>query len=294
MAVGILTTDPTTGTIGNVKAAAVVATTADGAQVTMSRPDDPLISALINDVPLTGLVGQTAAGVNVINPSGGTTSTSSIAFRAASFQIVPTGTIAGGVISFEFSNDNANFFPLPVYDSQNILAQPVTSFTLATGVPRAFQAVINFTYLRARISTAVTGGGTVQCFSLLIGSLILPTSVQSIFPTPTKFKLTAAATTNATSVKATAGSVKSITLTNLTATVLFFKFYDKAIAPVVGTDIPDFTIAVPASALPQVVTFPDVGYQCVNGIALAITNLIADTDTTVVTAGSAKVAINYI
>jgi len=59
-----------------------------------------------------------------------------------------------------------------------------------------------------------------------------------------------AATTNATSAKASAGEVHVILATNTTATVKYLKLYNKASAPTVGTDTPILTIALPISNVP--------------------------------------------
>lgn len=109
--------------------------------------------------------------------------------------------------------------------------------------------------------------------------------------TPSASALTTAATTNATSVKTTAGNVYSIEVSNTTATQFFLKLYNKASAPTVGTDIPIATIPIPASSFQQF-EFGRMGKRFTTGIAFAVTAGIAATDTAAVLAGS-YVNINY-
>ena len=75
--------------------------------------------------------------------------------------------------------------------------------------------------------------------------------------------LSAAATTNATSVKATPGVVKRVIGTSKAATDRFLKFYDKATAPTVGTDVPIMTILIPPmnALYPQTYGEPMTGWH---------------------------------
>ena len=112
-------------------------------------------------------------------------------------------------------------------------------------------------------------------------------------PAPTQSFVNSAATTNATSVKASAGTVYNITASNTGGAAAFVKFYNKASAPTVGTDVPVFTMAIPASGTVTIAPAL-VGIRFATGIALAITNLAADSDTTAVAAAQVKVATSYI
>ena len=100
-------------------------------------------------------------------------------------------------------------------------------------------------------------------------------------PCPTlTFTLNSAASTNATVVKATPGFIYSGILSNSGAAAAFVKFYNKATAPAVGTDIPVMTMAVPATGHAVVDVNP--GFQFTAGIAIAVTNLSTDADATAV------------
>ena len=94
-------------------------------------------------------------------------------------------------------------------------------------------------------------------------------------------RIKSAATTNATSAKVGAATLKVLSLHNNSAAAKFVKFYDKASAPVVGTDVPVFTVALAVNESRDLVAIGGI-WQFTLGIAYAITNLVADTDTTAV------------
>lgn len=98
-------------------------------------------------------------------------------------------------------------------------------------------------------------------------------------------KVKSAASTNLTSVKASAGILAGFMLCNNHASAArFVKFYNKASAPVIASDtaLLLFTIAIPAGQVRQV-DLP-AGLNFSTGIAYAITNAVGETDTTVVVA----------
>jgi len=101
-----------------------------------------------------------------------------------------------------------------------------------------------------------------------------------------------AATTNATSVKASAGTIGGIYVTNTNAAVRYLKLYNKASAPTVGTDVPVWTIAIPANS-ERDIPIPG-GMAFSTGIAFAITTGAADTDATAVAANEITGAIAYL
>jgi len=127
---------------------------------------------------------------------------------------------------------------------------------------------------------------------------ILATPIQSL-PTLTatangltSSRVNAAASTNATSLKASAGNIGRIDVFNVAAYNVFLKLYNKASAPTVGTDTPVWTIPVAAGGGFSA-DFPR-GKSFATGIAYAITKLQADTDTTVVAAGDLTGSIDWI
>jgi hypothetical protein len=108
----------------------------------------------------------------------------------------------------------------------------------------------------------------------------------------TQTRVVAAATTNATSLKASAGNIAAIDLFNVAAYMVFLKLYNKASAPTVGTDTPVWTIPIPASGGFSI-DFSQGEYFS-TGIAFAITKLQADSDTTVLVAGDVTGRIKWV
>lgn len=92
------------------------------------------------------------------------------------------------------------------------------------------------------------------------------------------------ADTNAQSIKASAGQVYAIMASNLNAAARYLKLYNKASAPVVGTDTPVMTLMIPPNSSGFVLPV-SAGIEFPAGIASAITAGSADADTTAVAAG---------
>ena len=100
-----------------------------------------------------------------------------------------------------------------------------------------------------------------------------------------------AASTNATSLKASAGQVYGLSISNANAAARYFKLYNKASAPTVGTDTPVLTLQVPANG--TVIRAYPVGLALGTGIAWAATAVITDADTTAIGANDLSVDIDY-
>jgi hypothetical protein len=107
-------------------------------------------------------------------------------------------------------------------------------------------------------------------------------------------KTISAATTNATSVKASAGQVFGIVASNVNAAARYLKLYDKASAPTVGTDVPVLTLILPGATTGGgiVLNFP-VGVAFANGIAFAVTSGAADSDTGAISASESIINVLY-
>lgn len=237
-------------------------------------------------------------------------------FHSATFQIQTAG-VSAGVLTFEQTNDITRSPAgnlLQVFDMTTQNANPVTSLTLAANATRLFGAAITARYVRVRVSTAVVGGN-VSCsgvfsqqpfsnttfnmqqataFNLQTTAVIAPganlvgdvgnqaraTTGGIVAP----FRLlSSAATTNATLIKASAGRLFLIIGRNNVASIRYLKFYNKASAPTVGTDVPVLTIALDASSRFEIDLNP-YGQFFTTGIAFAITGALADNDTTAIAA----------
>lgn len=120
----------------------------------------------------------------------------------------------------------------------------------------------------------------------------LTLSPSASYGTGTSHHKICASGTNATSVKAGAGCIASLILTNIAASWRFFKLYDKAGAPVVGTDTPIATIGIPPG---QTLSLSMGAYtkRLALGIAYAVTGGIYVPDTTAIGGGEVAVSMSY-
>jgi hypothetical protein len=107
------------------------------------------------------------------------------------------------------------------------------------------------------------------------------------------FTLNSAATTNATSVRASPASMTSLMISNHGAAARFVKLYSLSVAPTVGTSIPTITIPVPAGGFVSV-DCGVYGFRFTTGIGLAITAGAPDADVAAVGAGEVKVQMIFV
>lgn len=109
----------------------------------------------------------------------------------------------------------------------------------------------------------------------------------------TPYKLLSAASTNATSLKASAGQLNYLHVTNRHASAIaYLKFYNKASAPTVGTDTPVQVYPIPPSYGGfNIALAPGLDFS--TGIAFAITLGVADSDTAAVAANDVVVNLGY-
>ena len=225
------------------------------------------------------------------------------ALQAVSMQIVASAGISAGAITFEQSVDAVNWKTWVVTEVTSITVNPLAAaITIAASTQRIFLGIKEAPFVRCRISTAFVGG-TVQGYASLqsvIGprlSMNVQQNAGSLAVVPlssggTLHTLNAAASTNATSVKASSGSIQSASFSNMAASIKYIKFYDKATAPTVGTDVPIFVLPIPANG--QATLTPGfLGMRLNNGIAYAITGAQALLDTTAVAAGDVQVWMTY-
>lgn len=104
--------------------------------------------------------------------------------------------------------------------------------------------------------------------------------------------LSSAATTNATSVKGSAGTIYHLSITNTNASARYIRFYNKASAPTVGTDTVVYALAIPGSG-GATINFT-YGLPFSTGIAYSLTADAANSGTTAVAADEIKVNIVYV
>lgn len=375
-------------TIGTIKTATVLPTTSDTALVVISRPDDPSVTALNginNDVMITGPSGQISTANNILNA--GNTWTDIGNATSVAVSIAPSGTVSGGGVVFEASNDQSTVTLVSLLDQANPNNPPVSTITPATGTPRFLYGNVGFRYFRVRISSAITGGGSIQAIADTMRPSINPqtnfaiitdgtnkmptmdavarpgfqkitdgvtvaavkaastaavaadpavvvalspnnntaalalfakstdgtntaavkaastvpaltdpalvTTLSPNLPAVTVYSVLSLATTNAASIKASAGKVFAGSFMNASAAVKYVRLYNLATAPTVGTSTPYAVIAIPATSSKEV-EFGTLGINFGTGIAIAITNAATDLDATAVAAGDVRVLLSYI
>ena len=227
---------------------------------------------------------------------------------ASNVTMYVTGTFAGHNCTFEASIDGGTtwFGVQAVRTNANTIE--ATTGVLGAAPAYAWKLSVNsFTNVRVR-ATAHTSGtaawriqpssmatepgpavpvhGVTQSGTWNIGTVTTVTAAAAT-TTPangTSYNAVSVASTNATSVKASAGNLFEITASNVTATATFVKLYNKASAPTVGTDVPVLTISVPANTT-VAMQFGSQGKRFATGIALAVTAAAAATDTAAAVAG---------
>lgn len=150
-----------------------------------------------------------------------------------------------------------------------------------TGGSKTQRVIIDSSQLSAVGQTTMSGSTPVVIASNQT-AFPVTTAITATSNGGTASRINAAASTNATSLKASAGQIYTIDVFNVAAYNVFLKLYNKASAPTVGTDTPVMTIPVPAGGGFSK-TWP-MGFPFATGIAYAITKLQADSDTTAVAA----------
>lgn len=128
----------------------------------------------------------------------------------------------------------------------------------------------------------VSGGNTVS-----VANNVSSTLANAMLATTTNggslFRLFSAASTNATNVKASAGRVYGGLISNTSASWRYVKFYNKASAPVIGTDTVVLTLAIPPNNdVSLAAVFDAYGVHFSAGISFVITAAVGDGDATAV------------
>ena len=155
-----------------------------------------------------------------------------------------------------------------IYDpTNNLVADVKPGSTAAVAADQALVVTMHPSSSSAGAGTALTNDVGIQYRPNATGAATIA-------------KIASAATTNATSVKASAGRVLGWSLTNTSAAFKYVAFFNKASAPTVGTDSPAYKVGIPASS--TVIHGLEGGGGYSLGIAYAITGAAADLDATAV------------
>ena len=202
-----------------------------------------------------------------------------------------TGTWVATVI-FEGSNDNTTFSSIATTDpSAAATGQTTTTSNRIIKIP------VLTKFIRVRVSaytsgtiSAVANGHRDENSSGLISTLGTVTLAAETTKkignvglvadgTPVYQKFISGAGLNATAVKGSPAKLTILNIVNGAATLRYFKIYNKASAPTVGTDIPLITITLPNGS--SSFTLPAfIGIDFSVGLSFACTLGVADDDTT--------------
>jgi len=108
----------------------------------------------------------------------------------------------------------------------------------------------------------------------------------------TNYFLSSAASTNATCLKNSPGTIYSLFIHNNSGSARYLRLYDKASAPVVGTDTPIAIIQVTPSVSKEMCLAHGITFR--TGIAFALTNGGDLTNSTAVAADAIHLHIDYV
>lgn len=212
-----------------------------------------------------------------------------------------------GALSLQGTNDGQTWVTIGGIPLIN-RATGASAATIASATQGIFETdVTSFQKVRVTALAAVTGSvvvtlkGTTATGIVSLGNplpagaaALGSVTVTSDTPAPgSSLLLTSAATTNATSTKATAGNLFEIAADNMSAAIEYLKLYNKASAPTVGTDVPILTIPVPANGQ-IVLNFGALGLRFPLGIAFATTLNQPVADATAIAAGDMHISGTYI
>ena len=229
-------------------------------------------------------------------------STDVTAYQEVLVQVIGTWP-TGATIQHQVSNDNVNFGSI-VASTANSSSSTLSSTITAVG---SYKVILNgFAYYRLRVTVAGSTGTYSYAYSLNPRSSVFNTSVSvtSMPTTSVNISTTAnaghsthhtaisAATTNATNVKSSSANIGLIIISNVTSNVAYFKLFNLAVAPTMGTSSPVLNYPIqPNTTLAIDCGF--AGIRLTTGLSYAITGGQALLDTTAVGAGDVVVNISY-
>jgi hypothetical protein len=206
-----------------------------------------------------------------------------------------TGTWSA-TVSFQGSNDGGTFYNIVTSNPSGGQAVGESSTT----VNRLVKIPTIYKFMRVRVTAYTSGviegvayGHRDENSSGLIAAIgpvtLNPETTKKIGNvgiesqgTPAYHKIisVSGATLSATSVSASPCKMTILHLVNGVATLRFFKLYNKASAPIVGTDVPFITVALSPNSASSFTLPAFVGIDFSVGLSYAITLGVADNNTT--------------
>lgn len=138
----------------------------------------------VQDLNFTGQSGQIGTVNNILTVVAGSAAIDVNGYRSGSIQIGTSGSVTGGGLTLECSADNVTFYAIPYVNQSATQSGPATASSSAINPSFSVgNAILTFNiparYIRLRISSAVTGGGSVQVISRFSQTSYSPITVQT-------------------------------------------------------------------------------------------------------------------
>jgi hypothetical protein len=242
------------------------------------------------DTTATGTI--TTTDIVVAAPAGASTAGSLVSVATtggdSSWTVQVTG-LTSGTLYFEESLDSTtgtdgNWVNVNARRS-GVRSTVLTGSATANGVYRGNLGGMK--YFRVRSVGALTG---TPAISIRVSDGEASTFLNADLPTWTSFHLISAATTNATVVKATPGSVNGWFIQNANASARYVKFHNSATTPTAGSGVV-WTVGVPGGGAANV--FAPGGVYFSTGIAITTTTGITDADAVAVALSDLNINLAY-
>ncbi len=288
-----------------------IPTAADGEYTVLKLDEEGRLKVAAKPASYPDITGDiTAIQASISVPVAGGTVAGDVS-RASNIMIFCTGTFSTVNCTFEGSleaSGDTNWFGVQVVRSNantietttgNLSAQPAYAWEASVNALKRFRVRCTARTSGTQSWRFVQGTYATEPVPAIQASTMAISGVVAVYGQPqtssggatSHHHAISAASTNATSVKTTSGTITDITLSNNGAGVAYFKLYMKTSAPVVGTDTPIMTVLIPVNGT-VVVTFP-MGKR-LGGIAYAIAGGMAVSDTTAVGAAQVSVGMSYV
>jgi len=223
-------------------------------------------------------------------------------------------TLVGHNATFEYSNNSTNgtdgnWYVIQVVRSNANTVETTTGVLAATPV-YGWEASVNaYKWFRVRATAHTSGTATytllpgvyatepipavqVTATQPVSGSVTVSGTATVTPVTPTANILNSAATTNGTVIKATAGTLYHIAVSNNGAAAAYLKLHNSATVTA-GTTAVALWIKLPIGDTLNF-DFGVTGMRFGTGICMSITGGVADTDTTAVALGQVKVLTSFV
>lgn len=161
---------------------------------------------------------------------------------------------------------------------------------LATIAGKDFATQTTLSSLNGKVTACNTGAVVLAAGTATVGNVGVAATTSGGW---TPHSIIAASSTNATSVKASAGQLGGfLYVFNFAATLRYLKFYDTASTPTAGSGTPVWIVPIPPSYAGVALSIP-AGLAFSSGIGYTIVTGLANSDATAVTASDVVVSFGW-